>query len=87
MPAFLCPQVADAAELRKLEEARQRALAQRDVQNQQLEELKARILAERAADKKEGALLRQRAEKVWAVGDSSPAEAPGCIQHDMCGVT
>lgn len=57
-------QAADAVELKKFEETRQRALQQRDIQNKQLEELKAQIIAERAADKKEGQLLKQRAEKV-----------------------
>ena len=34
------PQAAEAAELRKLEETRRRAMAQREVQLQQLEDLK-----------------------------------------------
>lgn len=51
-------------ELKKYEESRQRALDQRDAQNKQLDELKERILAERAGEKKEGLLLKQRAEMV-----------------------
>ena len=59
-------------ELKKFEESRQRALDQRDAQNLQLEQLKQKILAEKAADRKEGLLLKQRAEKVgqqlvWSV--------------------
>ena len=54
-------QVQEEKELAALRSAKQRALAQRDVQLQQLEALKQRILDEQAADKAEGALIRQRA--------------------------
>lgn len=62
--ACVCLQAADTVELKKYEEARQRAMEQREAQNKQLDELKAQILAERAADKREGLLIKQRAEKV-----------------------
>lgn len=55
------PQAAEAAELKKFEETKRRALDQKAVQTQQLEELKGRILAERAESKREGELLRARA--------------------------
>ncbi len=54
-------QIAEAAELRKYEQMRQRALDQKMVQTQQLDELKTRILSERADGKREGAMLKQRA--------------------------
>lgn len=56
-------------QLKKYEEARQRALEQRDAQNKQLEELKAKLLAEQAANKKEGAMIRKRAEQVCCCDD------------------
>jgi len=55
-------------ELKKYEEARQRAMDQRDAQNKQLDQLKAKLLAEQATDRKEGLLLKQRAEKVGRQG-------------------
>jgi hypothetical protein len=44
-------ELAENAEVQKLVEARDRALEQKAVQLQQLEEMKARILADRAANK------------------------------------
>eukprot|EP00983_Pelagomonas_calceolata_P080831 1155321-Pelagomonas_calceolata.AAC.1 len=62
-------------------------MQQRDAQNKQLDELKAKILAERAADKKEGQLLKERAEKVSCKRQIShklrrPASNPW---HTICG--
>ena len=46
-------ELAEAAELQKLHEAKQRALDQRDAQLEQLKDLKRMILAERAQDRME----------------------------------
>ncbi|KAF8066395.1 permease [Scenedesmus sp. PABB004] len=54
-------EAAEAAERAKLAAAKDAALAQKAVQMQQLEQLKARILQERAAGKAEGALVRRKA--------------------------
>lgn len=56
-------QAAEAAELVKMEAARQRALAQKAIQLQQLEDLKTRILRERAEDRREGAETKLHAEE------------------------
>ncbi len=61
--ATVVRQVAEAAEVRKLESARRRAFAQRDAQLQQLEELKSRILSERAQDRQEGEILKMKAQE------------------------
>lgn len=57
-------QAAEVAELAKWEATRQRALEQKTIQQQQLEEMKTRILAERAEDKREGELVKIRARQV-----------------------
>ncbi|KAJ9519250.1 hypothetical protein QJQ45_017905 [Haematococcus lacustris] len=57
-------QIAEAAELARYEAMKQKALEQKAVQTQQLEDMKTRILAERAENKREGELLRQRAQQV-----------------------
>lgn len=54
-------QAAEIVELRKMEEAKKRALDQKAVQTQQLEDLKLKILSERAENKREGVILKQRA--------------------------
>ncbi|KAJ9519428.1 hypothetical protein QJQ45_023068 [Haematococcus lacustris] len=56
-------QIAEAAELARYEAMKQKALEQKAVQTQQLEDMKTRILAERAENKREGELLRQRAQQ------------------------
>ena len=56
-------QAAEAAELLKFEAAKQRALAQRDVQFRQLDELKVSILKARAEDKAEGQTLKKKAQQ------------------------
>ena len=45
---------------------RERALDQKMVQTQQLDELKTRILSERAEGMREGAMLKQRASEETA---------------------
>ena len=59
-------QIAEAAELRKYERVRERALDQKMVQTQQLDELKTRILSERAEGMREGVMLKQRAAEETA---------------------
>mmetsp|Transcript_23816 Transcript_23816/g.28747 ORF Transcript_23816/g.28747 Transcript_23816/m.28747 type:complete len:467 (-) Transcript_23816:593-1993(-) len=56
-------EIAEHAELEKLEEKRQRAYQQRDAQLEQLEVLKARIRTEREQDKEEGLMLKKKAEE------------------------
>lgn len=64
-------EAAEAAELKKFEDTKRRALEQKAVQTAQLEELKGRILAERAEAKREGELLRTRALQVGFCGFQS----------------
>jgi len=54
-------QIAEAAELKKFAEERERALTQRDVQMKQLDEMRTRIIGERMENKREGMLLKQQA--------------------------
>jgi len=56
-------EVAESAEQRKLEERRARALAERDAQLQQLEELRQKILNGKAENTQEGMVLAQKAEE------------------------
>ena len=80
-------QVQEVKELAALRAAKQRALAQRDVQLQQLEALKHRILDEQAADKAEGALIRQRALEEAEQLKQKVRLAAGCMNPDMCQLT
>lgn len=54
-------ELAEAAELRKFGEEKERAMHQKTVQMRQLEEVKTKIIAERKETKREGLLLKQRA--------------------------
>jgi hypothetical protein len=56
-------QLATEAEYRRTKEIRQKDLSQRDVQLQQLEEWKDRIIAERTADLEEGEFNRKKAKE------------------------
>ena len=80
-------QVQEEKELAALRAAKQRALAQRDVQLQQLEALKQRILDEQAADKAEGALIRQRALEEAEQLKQKVRHAAGCMNPAMPQVT
>jgi hypothetical protein len=53
--------LAEAAELKKFEEERARALKQKDIQLKQLDDMRSRIIAERIEDKREGLLLKKQA--------------------------
>uniref|UniRef100_A0A7R9V0J8 Trichohyalin-plectin-homology domain-containing protein n=1 Tax=Chlamydomonas euryale TaxID=1486919 RepID=A0A7R9V0J8_9CHLO len=55
--------IAEQAELAKLAAERERALKQRDVQLQQVEDFRTRIIAERVESKREGELLKARAKE------------------------
>ena len=56
-------EIAEAAEQRKFEERRGRALMERDAQLEQLEELRQKILEEKAENRREGMVLKQKAEE------------------------
>lgn len=54
-------QLAEAAELRKFAEERERALTQRDIQMKQLDDMRTRIIGERMENKREGLILKKQA--------------------------
>lgn len=56
-------EIAEAAEQKKWDERRTKALAERDAQLEQLEQLKTRILNDKAENIREGQLLKQKAEE------------------------
>lgn len=56
-------EIAELAEQKKWEEKRTRALAERDAQLDQLEQLKGRLLEEKAENFREGQMLKQKAEE------------------------